>query len=59
MKLQTGVLSTLAECDLGDVTQTSIWRHSGYGNISMMSLVKEYGRQHMPCSAQFSMTLQI
>ena len=27
-------------------------------NIFMMSLVKEHGRQCMPCSTQFSVTLQ-
>ena len=38
MELQTGVLSTLAECFLGDVTLTSEWRHHCYGNISMTSI---------------------
>ena len=39
MELQTGVLSALAESYLGDFTKTSIWRHSCYGNIFIMSLV--------------------
>ena len=33
MKILIGVLSILAECYLGDVTRTSIRRHSCYGNI--------------------------
>ena len=33
-------------------------RHSCYGNTSMTSFVQEHGRQYMPCSAKFPMTLQ-
>ena len=33
MELQTGMLSTLADCYLSDITQTLRWRHSSYGNI--------------------------
>ena len=42
MEVQTGVLSTLAECLLGDVTWTSILRHSCYGIISVTLLGHQF-----------------
>ena len=58
MELNTGVLSTLAECYLGELTLTSIWRHNCYLNIFRTPFVSEHGRQCMPCSTKFSITLQ-
>ena len=42
IEVQTGVLSTLAECLLRDVTWTSILRHSCYGIISVTSLGHQF-----------------
>lgn len=42
-----------------DVTLTSILTFSCYGNIPMTSLVWEYGKQWLPCTTNFSMTLRI
>ena len=36
MEVQTGMLSSLAECYLGDVTLKSVWRHNCCGNKSMV-----------------------
>ena len=58
MELQAGVLSTFEEWHPDDVTLKSVRRLNCNGNIFMTSLVQEQGRQCIPCSAKFSMTLQ-